>query len=210
MRLFLIRHGRQSSPLCNVDVDLSEAGKEQTVLLAQRLTGMDPDRIYTSGLLRARQTAEILFGREAEFLVREELNEISFGELTGKSDAENTVTFWEYFAAKERKESNLRLPGGESPAEVYARAVKVVEEAVLSGAETVVFVTHGGVIRSLVAGLLGLGAEQMLRIADGLEHTSITELSYSRTAGCFSLERLNDFAHLEKRPELCRTAWKKS
>ncbi len=210
MRLFLIRHGRQSSPLCNVDVDLSEAGKEQTVLLAQRFTGMAPDRIYTSGLLRARQTAELLFGRTAEFLVREELNEISFGELTGKADAENAVTFCEYFAAKERKESNLRLPGGESPAEVYARAVKVVEEAVLSGVETVVFVTHGGVIRSLVAGLLGLGAEQMLRIADGLEHTSITELSYSRTAGCFSLERLNDFAHLEKRPELCRAAWKKS
>ena len=92
---------------------------------------------------------------------------------------------------------------------MFERAVEVVKEAIASGAETVVFVTHGGVIRALVAGLLGLGAGQMLRIADGLEHTSVTELRYSKEAECFSLERLNDASHLEGRPELSRSAWAK-
>ncbi|MBQ9766708.1 MAG: histidine phosphatase family protein [Lachnospiraceae bacterium] len=209
MKLVLIRHGRQSSPLCNVNVDLSDEGREQARLLAPRLTVWNPDLIYTSDLIRAKQTAEILFGKEAKFLVREELNEISFGDMTGRADKDNAVEFKEYFAAKKRKEANLRLPGGECPTEVFDRAVKIVEEAIASGAKTVVFVTHGGVIRALVAGLLGLGAGQMLRIADSLEHTSVTELTYSREAGCFSLERLNDYAHLEGRPELCRTAWAK-
>ena len=209
MRLILIRHGRQSSPLCNVDVDLSEVGRLQAELLAKRLTRVNPDAIYTSALTRAKQTAEILFGTETAFIEREALNEISFGTMTGGADADNAVLFPEYFAAKKKKEENIRLPGGECPTEVFDRAVKVVEEAVTSGAETVVFVTHGGVIRALVAGLLGLGAGQMLRIADSLEHTSVTELVYSEEAGCFSLERLNDASHLEGRPELSRSAWSK-
>ena len=58
MRLILIRHGRQSSPLCNVDVDLAEVGRQQAELLAKRLEGLAPDRIYTSALTRAKQTAE--------------------------------------------------------------------------------------------------------------------------------------------------------
>lgn len=209
MRLILIRHGRQSSPLCNVDVDLSEVGKQQAKLLAKRLSDLKPDRIYTSALIRAKQTAEILFGKETSFLEREALNEMSFGDMTGGADAQNAVLYPAYFAAKKKKEDDLRLPGGECPTEVFERAVKVVEEAVASGAETVVFVTHGGVIRALVAGLLGLGAGRMLRIADSLEHTSVTELKYSREAGCFSLERLNDASHLDGKPELSRSAWAK-
>ena len=209
MRLILIRHGRQSSPLCNVNVDLSEVGRRQAELLAERLAGLAPDRIYTSALIRAKQTAEILFGSEVAFTEREALNEISFGDMTGEADSRNAVLFPEYFAAKKKKEENLRLPGGECPTEVFERAIKVVEEAIESGAETVVFVTHGGVIRALVAGLLGLGAGQMLRIADSLEHTSVTELKYSKEAGCFSLERLNDASHLDGKPELSRSAWSK-
>lgn len=209
MRLILIRHGRQSSPLCNVNVDLSEIGRQQAELLAKRLAALKPDRIYTSALIRAKQTAEILFGTDTAFLEREALNEISFGALTGGADADNLVRYPAYFAAKKRKEQNLRLPGGECPTEVFERAEAVVKEAIASGAKTVVFVTHGGVIRALAAGLLGLGAEQMLKIADGLEHTSVTELSYSEEAKCFTLERLNDASHLEGRPELSRSAWAK-
>lgn len=209
MQLILIRHGRQSSPLCNVDVELSDVGREQIELLMPRFSGLQPDRIYTSGLIRARQTAELLFGKESEFLVREALNEMSFGDMTGKADKDNEVEYKAYFAAKKQKDKNLRMPGGESPMEVYERAVTVVEEALVSGAETVVFVTHGGVIRALVAGLLGMGAGQNLKIAESLEHTSITELRYSEEARCFSLERLNDYSHLEGRPELGRNAWQK-
>ena len=209
MRLILIRHGRQSSPLCNVNVDLSEVGRKQAQLLAERLKELAPDLIFTSALIRAKQTAEILFGTEATFLEREALNEISFGDMTGEADSRNAVLFPDYFAAKKRKEENLRLPGGECPTEVFDRAVKVVEEAIASGAGTVVFVTHGGVIRALVAGLLGLGAGRMLRIADSLEHTSVTELKYSKEADCFSLEKLNDASHLDGKPELGRNAWAK-
>lgn len=209
MRLILIRHGRQSSPLCNVDVDLSEVGRQQAKLLASKLKELNPDRIYTSSLLRAKQTAGILFGEDAAFLERPELNEMDFGSMTGGADADNLVLYRSYYEAKKKKIANLRIPGGECPTEVFDRAACVVKEAIASGAETVVFVTHGGVIRALVAGLLGLGAEQMLLVADGLEHTSVTELKYAKAAERFSLERLNDASHLEGKPELLRAAWAK-
>ena len=58
--VFLIRHGRQSSKLCNVDVSLDEAGRRQARLLADRLSGFGIEKLYSSGLKRAVETAAII------------------------------------------------------------------------------------------------------------------------------------------------------
>ena len=60
MKLYLIRHGRQDSPLCNVDVPLCEAGCRQAQLLGKRLEQYQIDALYSSALIRAVQTAEII------------------------------------------------------------------------------------------------------------------------------------------------------
>ena len=59
-RIYLIRHGRQNSSLCNVDVPLAEEGKKQAELLGPRLAGYGIQKIYHSTLIRARETAQIL------------------------------------------------------------------------------------------------------------------------------------------------------
>ena len=56
MRLYLIRHGRQCSQLCNVNVDLAEEGFRQAELLGERLAGEKIEAVYSSHL-RRRQTA---------------------------------------------------------------------------------------------------------------------------------------------------------
>ena len=48
MKLFLIRHGRQCSKLCNVDVDLSEEGYRQASLLGERLFHENIQVVYSS------------------------------------------------------------------------------------------------------------------------------------------------------------------
>lgn len=58
MRILLIRHGRQNSPLCNVDVPLSEAGRAQAALLGERLKHEGIDAVWSSGLCRAVETAD--------------------------------------------------------------------------------------------------------------------------------------------------------
>lgn len=61
MKIYLIRHGRQCSPLCNVDVALAPEGVQQAKLLGERLKrSVRADAVISSSLLRAVQTAEIL------------------------------------------------------------------------------------------------------------------------------------------------------
>ena len=48
--IFFIRHGRQSSRLCNVDVSLDDAGRRQAALAAERLRTYEIGKLYTSGL----------------------------------------------------------------------------------------------------------------------------------------------------------------
>ena len=45
-------------------------------------------------------------------------------------------------------------------------------------------------------------------LAKGMENCSITELGYLPEQDLFTLERLNDYAHLEDEPELLRRTWK--
>ena len=60
MRIYLIRHGRQNSPLCNVNVPLSDAGRRQAELLGKRLKKESIDAVWSSDLIRARETADII------------------------------------------------------------------------------------------------------------------------------------------------------
>ena len=60
MNIYLIRHGRQNSRLCNVDVELSKEGREQADLLGKRLEKYDIDAVYSSQLNRAKETADII------------------------------------------------------------------------------------------------------------------------------------------------------
>ena len=53
MRSYLIRHGRQNSPLCNVNVPLSDAGRRQAELLGERLKKESIDAVWSSDLIRA-------------------------------------------------------------------------------------------------------------------------------------------------------------
>lgn len=87
------------------------------------------------------------------------------------------------------------------------RVLPVLYEITQSGYERAAVVTHGGVIRSLTAYLIGLDLAKMRMIGNGLENCSITELEYSPDKNRFNLQRFNDYAHLEKYPELLRSSW---
>ena len=87
--IYLIRHGRQSSKLCNVDVSLDDAGRQQSHLVADRLASYGLEALYASGLKRAQETAQAI-SETTGLSVRtvEAFHEIEFGELTGLSNEE--------------------------------------------------------------------------------------------------------------------------
>lgn len=209
--IFLIRHGRQNSRLCNVDVSLDEAGRRQAHLLADRLSGYGIQKLYCSGLKRAVETADIVGGQIGLVPVQiEAFHEIDFGELTGKEDDVIAGQFGEFRQERAKQTSDLAYPGGENGADVIRRVLPDWKRICDSKEERAAIVTHGGVIRSLCAYLLETDLKNKLKFAVDLENTSITQLNYEEEKGIFYLERFNDHAHLEKFPELLRNSWKPS
>lgn len=208
MRLYLIRHGRQSSRRCNVDVDLSEEGRRQADLLGRRLKAFGIQAVYSSDLLRAVETAERAnhFWRVTH-KVKPELREISFGDLEGLSDGEIAERFQAFRKEQEKMERDLPYPGGECASDVIRRGRPFFYEMADSGLERIAVVTHGGVIRSMAASFLQMDPAKFRLLGSSLENCSITEVAYQPEGGYFTLERFNDYAHLEAYPELLRNGW---
>lgn len=208
MNIYLIRHGRQNSPLCNVDVELSGVGYLQADLLGKRLAAYEIDAVYSSHLIRAVQTAEVinLYVRQQHY-IRENIAEISFGDLEGKSNEYIAEHFADFKTEQMRLEEDIPYPGGECGRDVFTRAMVTIDEIIHSEKKNIAVVTHGGVIRALLAGLLGLDMSKKLLFGYSLENSSITELVYDEQYGRFYLQRFNDFAHLETNPDLLRHNW---
>src|SRR5665648_521245 len=123
----------------------------------RRSSGRPPlGAIYASTLVRTQQTAAPLAAAHGlDVQVRAGLREVSAGELEMRSDADAMQLYLDTVFAWREGNLDLRMPGGESGAEVYARfddiAAEATAEAVGTGVGTAVLVSHGAVIRSWCA-----------------------------------------------------------
>ncbi|MGC9358596.1 MAG: histidine phosphatase family protein, partial [Anaerolineae bacterium] len=155
--LFLTRHGEtvwnaerrlqgwQDSPL-------SEKGVRQAEALAERLTGIDFEAIYTSPTGRAHRTAEIVRGeRPLTIIPCDDLREINLGTWEGRKwdvvmeeEPERLLTFW--------KKPHLYEPdGGESFVEVRDRVLPTLRDIVDAHQGNVLVVTHAVVLKLVLA-----------------------------------------------------------
>lgn len=214
MNIYLIRHGRQDSSLCNVNVPLSNEGMEQARLLGERLRTYNIDAIYSSNLIRAKETAiiiqQVLEEKdkvELPYKIYEGLREINYGDLEGIENEEVKIKYQDFFEERDKLEEDLAFPGGENGRMVYERANKALYEIEKEGFENVVIVTHGGTIRSLLTGVLGMDQSKKLLFGSSLENCSISHLIYDKKKKRHCVERFNDYAHLESHPHLLRKNW---
>ncbi|MFG2126328.1 histidine phosphatase family protein [Streptomyces sp. NPDC048751] len=155
MRLLLVRHGQTPT---NVDYLLDTAvpgpglttlGEQQAAKLPEALAGEDIEALYASTLIRTQLTAAPLAAaRGLDVLVRDGIREISAGDLEMQpGESERGELYMRTVFAWAAGDTALRMPGGESGAEVLARYDSVVAEAAASGATTVAMVSHGAAIR---------------------------------------------------------------
>jgi broad specificity phosphatase PhoE len=167
--VYLVRHAahdRVDRVLCGrmPGVGLGEAGRRQAEALAGWFAGKAPvDAVWTSPVQRARETAEPIAGRLG-LPVRpsDALCEIDFGAWTGQGfDALRDDPRWRRWNEARGSE---RPPGGESMAEAQARAMAGVERAREEHPDgAVVLVSHGDVIKAVLAGVLGLSLDAHAR-----------------------------------------------
>lgn len=149
MSIYLIRH---TTPLIEkgtcygqADIDVTESFYDEADIIGQHL----PDglqAVYSSPLQRCRRLAEHLFPRH-DIRFEHDLKEINCGEweLQRWDDIPRAVIdpWMNDFV-------NVCIPGGESYVEVFARVSRCFHAVAATG-QTAAIVTHGGVIRSILA-----------------------------------------------------------
>ena len=164
-RLYFVRHGATPRTAENrfsgaAGVDLSDEGRRQAGLLAQRLANDDLCAAYTSPLSRALETATILCApHRLQPIPRDGLREISHGRWEGLTRREVEERFCEEYAAWEEDPFTFAPQDGESGLGVLARALPVVREIVVAHPnETVLVVSHKATLRLILSSLLGFDA----------------------------------------------------
>ena len=151
-RIVLVRHGETEWSAAGrhtgtTDVPLTSGGEEEARGLAARLRGIDFEVAYSSPLQRARHTAELAGFPKAN--ITELLCEVDYGRYEGLTTAQihESQSDWELYADG--------CPGGETPAQIYARAEAFVELATSTSTTTtttdrrVIAFGHGHILRAV-------------------------------------------------------------
>jgi broad specificity phosphatase PhoE len=160
------------------DIPLTDEGRRKAEELGARLRGQEFALVLASPLQRAAETARLAGFREAE--PTDDLREWNYGEYEGRTTAEirEEVPGWTIWTGG--------VPGGETAAEVAARADRVIARARKADGDVLVF-SHGHVLRVLAARWLGLDPQAGRLFALG--NASISVLGYERETPV--LERWN-------------------
>lgn len=158
MKLTLIRHGstilnEQSRYQGWIDPSLSDTGRMEILALKEVLGDRYFDRIVSSDLNRAIESADILFeGRDIE--KTEALREISFGDWDGLTYAECLDQGGQLYRSWIDDPESHTPPNGETLSAMRGRVLRLVNELLLSLSDNpnaeVALLTHGGPIRVLL------------------------------------------------------------
>jgi broad specificity phosphatase PhoE len=175
-------------------VHLNKDGQRQAAQLAATCAGLALSAIYTSPLERALQTAAAIGGDRIPVSIEDEMNEVDFGDWTGMTfDELNRRDEWVAF---NRSRSASAIPGGEWMVDVQFRACRALTRLHQAHRnEHVAIVSHGDVLRALVASVLGSPLDRIDQFA--IDPASITVLERSWRG--FELTRLNCHAYSDNR-----------
>lgn len=199
--LIIIRHGETEANLRQVwqgslDAPLTKRGERQAQAAAQGVhklaVDLPIDRFYVSPLGRTQSTAApIAEAIGIQPVLEDGLREFDLGDWEGRSFQElrDDEHLWERWD----QDPTFAPPNGESPAMVSRRAVEVFESlADRHPAETVMAVTHGGVICNVLATFLGEGPQDWQKWHP---HNCAISVLQRTDDGWTSLQ-VNDISHL--------------
>lgn len=168
MRLILVRHVQTVANAENriygrLDSDFTGKGLDQLEWLRLELARERVDKVFSSPMERAisvaRELCRTLSLGDEDIQVRSELSEMDFGifeGLTYEEAMERHPIEWESYC---ESCMDYKIPGGESFAE-FERRIGGFLESLEDDDSTVLIVTHGGVVQSIMTRLLGLGPDE--------------------------------------------------
>lgn len=190
--VILVRHGRTTANATGVlagrtpGVLLDEIGEEQAARTGERLAAVPLAAIVSSPLERCRQTTEEIRRRQAappEVVVDEAISECDYGDWQGRPLVDLAgEDLWE---TVQRHPSAAAFPGGESIHTMQSRAVAAIRahdaavEAAHGKGAVWAAVSHGDIIKALVADAYGMHLDLFQRVQ--ADPASVTILRYGRS-----------------------------
>lgn len=144
--IYIVRHGETSWNTYKIlqghkPIELNERGREKARFLAEKVKNLEFDRIISSDLLRARETAEIINEQvNKEIIYDSRLRSVDYGNLEGRYIPDITPEEWRIYNSTPEKF------GAESVESVYNRIKSLFDDLVKTD-ESVLIVAHGGALR---------------------------------------------------------------
>jgi len=176
MRLHLIRHTSLNVPagICygQSDVDVSDNFHMECDSLKVKLAQVKFDAVYASPLQRCTKLAHALGLGEVQ--LDERLKELHFGDWEMQAWDAIPRDVFDVWASDY---ANLAPPNGESFSQLHFRTKRFVEDVSShSQGKEIAVVTHGGVIRALLADVLNMPLKGLFRME--IDHASVTQVSF--------------------------------
>jgi len=194
-RVYLFRHGEPALAetrrfIGHLDVPLSPRGEAQCVAQSARLREVPLAALYTSDLVRARRSGELLGApRALTPTAVPALREMAMGRWEGLTAAQIEAREPEAFATWMASVGEFPFPEGESVPDLAARAWPAFEALVTAHAgAAIAIVAHGGTNRMLLCRALGLPLGRLLAFGQAYAAMSVLEHGH----GGWALRRLNE------------------
>ena len=192
--VILLRHAHSTANLAGIlagrdnSVSLSPRGFKESVDLAPFLSSHRFDAIYSSPLTRCQETiAPWVQASGVSVDLVDDLIEMEYGSWSGETLAKlSKKKKWEIIQSRP---STFRFPDGESFLEMSARANQAVLD-LAEGKERILVVSHGDVIKAILAFHLGMNLDTFQRISVDPASISIIHVPSSRVV------KVNSTSHL--------------
>lgn len=162
-----------------VNSDITKQGRLDTIKLAENMRGINFDAVYSSPILRALETAEIIIDKQSsmpKIEIREELKEINLGKWDGTiiSSNKNHPEFYNYFNRPDQ--FNAEMIQGESFYHLIDRGTKILKDIYDEyPTGNILIVSHGVILTVVMNYLLGVPLPEV-RNRGTIDNSSLTIL----------------------------------
>jgi probable phosphoglycerate mutase len=203
LQIFMLRHGKPEFPgqgpyiYGHSDYPLSELGKSQAHRIGEALSGIKMDRVISSDLSRAAETARIVADLQDERVCVEydpEIREIYMGEWEGLTRDEIKGNYVDIFRERGLDLENVAAPGGETFVHASERGVRALKR-IIGDSEycgRILIVAHGGIMWGMISALFDIKLGDIFRF--GLDHCALHLVEYREVPvqwGQYRLVRYN-------------------
>jgi len=146
MKIYLVRHGEvphnASHQYNTKDEDLTDIGIKQALEVKEKIKDIDFDIIYSSPLIRAKNTAQIITDNNSNIVFDDRLKERSCGSLSGQPlEVTNRVEYWNYY-------TDIQYGTSENIQEFFKRVYDFLDELKTKDYKKVLIVGHSGISKA--------------------------------------------------------------